>query len=55
VFDVDKRSGLTLIELGDGFTVEDVKNATGCDINVSPNLGPILQNYISAENFLKKF
>ncbi|KAK6492569.1 succinyl-CoA:3-ketoacid coenzyme A transferase 1 [Huso huso] len=43
VFDVDKDKGLTLIELWEGLTVEDVKNCTGTDFTVSPNLKPMQQ------------
>lgn len=35
MFDVDKDKGLTLIELWEGLTVEDVKNCTGTDFTVS--------------------
>lgn len=39
VFDVIKGEGLTLIEVADGLTVEDVKSRTECDFKISPNLG----------------
>lgn len=35
VFDVDKKNGLTLIELWEGLTVDDIKKSTGCDFAVS--------------------
>ena len=43
VFDVHKKTGLTLIELWDGLTVEDIKKSTGCPFAVSPNLRPMQQ------------
>ncbi|MEE6458115.1 hypothetical protein FKM82_000183 [Ascaphus truei] len=38
VFDVDRKSGLTLTEIVEGFSVDDIKKCTGCDFAVSPNL-----------------
>ncbi|ELV11400.1 Succinyl-CoA:3-ketoacid-coenzyme A transferase 1, mitochondrial [Tupaia chinensis] len=35
VFDVDKKKGLTLIELWEGLTVDDIQKSTGCDFAVS--------------------
>ena len=35
VFDVDSKKGLTLIELCEGLTVDDIKKSTGCDFTVS--------------------
>jgi 3-oxoacid CoA-transferase len=37
VFDCDKRggTGLTLVEIAPGLTVDDVRNATGCDFKVA--------------------
>ncbi|XP_004450661.1 succinyl-CoA:3-ketoacid coenzyme A transferase 2, mitochondrial-like [Dasypus novemcinctus] len=43
VFDVDKMKGLTLIELWEGLTVDDIKKCTGCAFTVSPNLRPMQQ------------
>ncbi|XP_040191042.1 succinyl-CoA:3-ketoacid coenzyme A transferase 1, mitochondrial-like [Rana temporaria] len=43
VFDVDKKNGLTLIEIGEGLTVEDIKKCTGSDFKVSPDLQPLQQ------------
>uniref|UniRef100_A0A2K6GZP6 3-oxoacid CoA-transferase 1 n=1 Tax=Propithecus coquereli TaxID=379532 RepID=A0A2K6GZP6_PROCO len=43
VFDVDKKKGLTLIELWEGLTVEDIQKSTGCDFAVSPKLMPMKQ------------
>lgn len=43
VFDVDKTKGLTLIEVWDGLTPEDIKACTGTDFDVSPNLKPMQQ------------
>ena len=41
VFTVDKDTGLTLSEIADGVTVDDVTAATGCPFNVSPDLKPM--------------
>ncbi|XP_030048944.1 succinyl-CoA:3-ketoacid coenzyme A transferase 1, mitochondrial isoform X1 [Microcaecilia unicolor] len=38
VFDVDKNKGLTLIEIAEGLTVDDIKKSTGTDFSISPNL-----------------
>uniref|UniRef100_A0A8D1FDE9 Succinyl-CoA:3-ketoacid-coenzyme A transferase n=2 Tax=Sus scrofa TaxID=9823 RepID=A0A8D1FDE9_PIG len=43
VFDVDSKKGLTLIELWEGLTVDDIKKSTGCDFAVSPKLIPMQQ------------
>lgn len=43
VFDVDKKKGLTLIEVLEGLTPEDIKACTGTDFAVSPNLKPMQQ------------
>ncbi|XP_039698518.1 succinyl-CoA:3-ketoacid coenzyme A transferase 1, mitochondrial [Pteropus medius] len=43
VFDVDSKKGLTLIELWEGLTVDDIKKCTGCDFAVSPKLMPMQQ------------
>merc|ERR1719145_415040 len=43
VFDVDKDKGLTLIEIAEGVTLEQVKGATGCEFQVSENLQPMRQ------------
>lgn len=32
---MDKKNGLTLIELWEGLTVDDIKKSTGCDFAVS--------------------
>ncbi len=42
VFEVGK-DGLTLSEIGEGFTVEDVKKATGCPLNIPKDLPPMRQ------------
>ncbi|KZT68165.1 3-oxoacid CoA-transferase [Daedalea quercina L-15889] len=40
VFDVDRKAGeLTLIDIAEGTTVEELKSKTACDFKVSPNLG----------------
>ncbi|MCW5945788.1 MAG: CoA transferase subunit B [Fimbriimonadales bacterium] len=38
VFDVKPEGGLLLIEHAPGVTVDDIRKATGCDFEVSPNL-----------------
>ncbi|KAK7934262.1 hypothetical protein WMY93_005158 [Mugilogobius chulae] len=43
VFDVDKAKGLTLIEIWEGLTPDDIKACTGTDFEVSPNLKPMQQ------------
>uniref|UniRef100_A0A671V7J7 Succinyl-CoA:3-ketoacid-coenzyme A transferase n=1 Tax=Sparus aurata TaxID=8175 RepID=A0A671V7J7_SPAAU len=43
VFDVDKTTGLTLIEVWEGLTPEDIKACTGTDFAVSPNLRAMQQ------------
>lgn len=42
VFDVDKKNGLTLIELWEGLTVDDIRKSTGCDFAVSASVGSVL-------------
>lgn len=43
VFDVDKDQGLTLTEVWNGFSVEDIKACTGSGFQVSPDLKPMQQ------------
>uniref|UniRef100_A0A3B4Y855 Succinyl-CoA:3-ketoacid-coenzyme A transferase n=2 Tax=Seriola TaxID=8160 RepID=A0A3B4Y855_SERLL len=43
VFDVDNTKGLTLIEVWEGLTPEDIKACTGTDFEVSPNLRAMQQ------------
>jgi 3-oxoacid CoA-transferase len=43
VFEVDKETGLTLIEIADDVTLEELKDCTGADFKVSENLLPIQQ------------
>jgi 3-oxoacid CoA-transferase len=38
VFEIDAKNGMTLTEIGEGFTVDDVKAATGCQLNIADNL-----------------
>ena len=38
VFDIDYDKGMTLIEVADGVSVEEVQSSTGCKFNVSSNL-----------------
>lgn len=42
VFDVDFSSGLTLVEIGDGVTVDDVRAKTGTEFKVADDLKPML-------------
>jgi 3-oxoacid CoA-transferase len=42
VFDVDSTEGLTLIEVADGVTVEEVKAKTEAPFKVSPDLKAML-------------
>uniref|UniRef100_U3EQN6 Succinyl-CoA:3-ketoacid-coenzyme A transferase n=1 Tax=Micrurus fulvius TaxID=8637 RepID=U3EQN6_MICFL len=43
VFNVDKKKGLTLIEIWEGESVDEIKKYTGADFTVSPNLMPMKQ------------
>lgn len=43
VFEVDKEAGLTLTELVEGVSVEEVIASTGCEFQVSDNLKPMGQ------------
>nr|XP_057927108.1 3-oxoacid CoA transferase 1a isoform X1 [Doryrhamphus excisus] len=43
VFDVHKTTGLTLIEVWEGLTPDDIKGCTGADFEVSSNLRPMQQ------------
>lgn len=43
VFDVHKDTGLTLTELADGVTIEEVISTTGCEFQVSPDLKKMRQ------------
>jgi 3-oxoacid CoA-transferase len=42
VFDVDFTDGLALIEIGDGVTVEEVREKTGAPFRVADDLKPML-------------
>ncbi|KAF2005863.1 3-oxoacid CoA-transferase [Amniculicola lignicola CBS 123094] len=42
VFDVDFTDGLTLIELADGVTVDEIKSKTGTDFKVADDVKPML-------------
>lgn len=46
VFDVDLegKTGLTLVEIAPGLTVDDVKKATACDFNVIPEPIPLMDD-----------
>lgn len=41
VFDVDFAHGLTLIEIADGVTVDEVKSKTGAPFTVADDLKPM--------------
>ncbi|XP_071036379.1 succinyl-CoA:3-ketoacid coenzyme A transferase 1, mitochondrial [Parasteatoda tepidariorum] len=43
VFDVDKEKGLTLIEIADGVSIEDILSSTDCQFEISPELKPMGQ------------
>lgn len=43
VFDIDPHKGMRLIEIWDGLSVQDIKNATGCEFTVDPNLTKMKQ------------
>lgn len=43
VFDVHAQNGLTLVELAPGQTVETIRECTGAQFNVSPNLTAMRQ------------
>ena len=40
---MDRKNGLTLTELAEGVTVDDVKAATGCPFTVSNDLKTMIQ------------
>lgn len=41
VFDVDPNEGLTLIEIADNITLDELKECTGCDFKVSSGMKTI--------------
>lgn len=43
VFEVDKKAGLTLTELADGVTLDEITKSTGCDFKVAKDLKPMGQ------------
>lgn len=43
VFDVDKTSGLTLVEIWEGLSPDDIRTFTGTDFKVASNLRPMQQ------------
>lgn len=49
VFDCDKRggTGLTLIEIAAGISVEDVRNATACDFKVVSEPVPLMDDVLN--------
>ena len=42
MFDVDFSDGLTLVELADGVTVDEVKSKTEAPFKVADNIKPML-------------
>lgn len=38
MFNVDKDEGLTLIEIAEDVTIEDLLTSTGCDFQVAPDV-----------------
>jgi 3-oxoacid CoA-transferase len=48
VFDCDKKgtSGMTLVEIAPGLTVQDVRKATGCDFDVVPEPIPLMDDVL---------
>ena len=42
VFDVDFTSGLTLIEIAEGVTLDEIKRKTEAPFKVADGLGPML-------------
>ena len=51
VFDVDLEggTGLTLIEIAPGISVDDVKKATACDFKVVPEPIPLMDDMVDDE------
>ncbi|CAF3856615.1 unnamed protein product [Rotaria sp. Silwood1] len=47
VFQVDPEKGLTLIEIADGYTTDDIMKSTGCPINISDKVKPMQQVQIN--------
>ena len=43
VFDVDKEKGLTLIEIAEDTSLEEIIMSTGCEFDVAPDLKPMGQ------------
>jgi 3-oxoacid CoA-transferase len=43
VFEVDKETGLTLTEIADGITMEDMVASTGAEFRVAEDLKPMQQ------------
>ncbi|XP_031631148.1 succinyl-CoA:3-ketoacid coenzyme A transferase 1, mitochondrial [Contarinia nasturtii] len=44
VFEVDKESGLTLIEIAEDVQIEDIIASTGCEFSISEDLKPMRQS-----------
>ena len=42
VFDIDFTSGLTLIELAEGVTVDEIRSKTEAEFRVADHVGPML-------------
>lgn len=51
VFDCDKKggSGLTLVEIAPGITIDDIRNATGCDFKVASGSLPLMDDLLDDE------
>lgn len=43
VFNVDRESGLTLIEMADGLKIEELIAATGAEFNIAEDVKPMKQ------------
>lgn len=43
VFDVDKENGLTLIEIAEDASIEEIITSTGCEFSISPEIQRIGQ------------
>lgn len=53
VFDCDKQggSGLTLVEIAPGITIDDVRKSTGCNFMVADPL-PLMDDFVEEEEEL---
>ena len=46
VFDIDKEDGLTLVEIADGVTIEDIVETTEAEFAVAEDLKPMGQIWL---------